>query len=550
MSEKQTQRIWLTAITLSIIIASVYLFMITRTTLWDRDEPRFARASIEMIQTRNYLVPSFNGQLWADKPILVYWLMSLSISLFGNNEFACRFWAAIGTVISCLITFAIGKKVMGARQGLWAMIILASSVMILVIGTAATADAITLPFILGAMAVFISGLTNGFRYYQVILIGVLTGFGMLAKGPIGALPFPVMIITVWLLGKDYKEFIKNSFLILVSLSIGIIIFLCWAIPADRATDGRFLAVFIGRHVISRAFEPMGHHGGDFLLYLPYYLPVIIGGFFPWIIFLPGAIYAVAVRKLCQRECRITLLTWVISIFIIMTFAATKLPHYIIFIWPPLALLAAGGIVEFQENLLSKRDEKWLHRGNWLFVPFGLTVGSALIIAPFFLKITNLFVPAIICGIILLFMTLLAAYRVHRNQVVSASKTLLFGIVLFHIPYIFGILPVIEDIKVTPSMAKTINEMVPIDVPVAVYEYKEPSLNYYLGRNLQELWDQEGVVAWVRQKNPAVLVIPDDEYEKIERVYGTLPGRLLYSREGIDYSEGKRVKLLALLFGQE
>jgi 4-amino-4-deoxy-L-arabinose transferase-like glycosyltransferase len=51
-----------------------------------------------MFTTGNYLVPSFNGQLWADKPILVYWLMSVSIKLFGANEFAAvfgrqkRFW--------------------------------------------------------------------------------------------------------------------------------------------------------------------------------------------------------------------------------------------------------------------------------------------------------------------------------------------------------------------------------------------------------------------------------------------------------------------------
>ncbi len=547
MEEKQTQRIWLIAVALSLIIAAIYLFMITRSTLWDRDEPRFARAAVEMLQSGNYLVPSFNGQLWADKPILTYWLMSLSIRIFGANEFACRFWQAIGTAISCLITFAIGKKIMGDRQGLWAMVILASSTMILIVGTMATADGATLPFILGAMAVFISGLTNGFRFYQVILMGVLTGFGMLAKGPIGVLPFPVMIITVWQLRKDYKEFFKNSFLIFTSLCIGVIIFLCWAIPANKETGGQFLATFVGRHVITRFFKPMEHHGGNFLLYLPYYLPVIIGGFFPWIIFLPGAV-AIS-KKICDKTCRVILLTWIISIVIMMTFAATKLPHYIIFVWPALALLAAGAIVESHENLLSEKDKKWLGRGNWFFVPVGLAASLALIIAPFFLKIPDLVIPACICGIILLLMTFFTVFYLVKYRILLVSKIILLGMVIFHIPYMSGILPVFENLKVTPSVARAVNEAVPDSVPVATYKFGEPSLNFYLGRNIRVLADQNDVVAWIKRKESLVLIVPENEYKKIEQTFGNLPVKILYCKEGLNYSKGKKIKLLALLYNQ-
>jgi 4-amino-4-deoxy-L-arabinose transferase-like glycosyltransferase len=550
MEKKQTQNTWPIVLLAFLIITATYLFMITRTTLLDRDEPRFARAAVEMFETGNYLVPTFNGQLWADKPVGVYWLMSVSIRLFGNTEFACRFWSALGTAISCLLTFLIGKRLFGVKEGLWAMVILSSSTMMLVVGTMATADGSTLPFILAAMAVFAYAMTSRLRYYHTILIGVLMGLGMLAKGPIGLLPLPVMLITLWFTRNNYSGFIKQSLVIFEALGIAFIIFLGWAIPANRATDGHFLSIFIGRHVITRMFHPMEHHGGNFLLYLPYYLPVIIGGFFPWTIFLPGAFSALIGNRLGEKPCKHLMLAWVISIVIIMTLAATKLPHYIIFIWPGLALLSAAAIAAFQNGLLSDNDVKWLRYGNWFFVPVGLVAGVGLIAAPFFLKISALIIPAIICGVVLLLMSFLASNYLYRNRVIAAVKTAFIGMVVFHIPYIFGVLPVIENIKVTPAIAIAINNSTTANTPVATYKFGEPSLNYYLGKTIQKLSDQKEVVAWMQQKEPAVLVIPNSEYETIKQHGGDLHAKVLLSKKGLHYSKGKTIEILALLFNQE
>jgi len=530
-------------------IMITYLFMITRTTLWDRDEPRFTRAAVEMLETGNYLVPTFNGQLWADKPILVYWLMSLSMKIFGTNEFACRFFSAIGTSISCLLTFLIGKRLFGAKEGLYAMVILSSSIMMLAVGTMATADGSTLPLILAAMTVFVYAVTSKLRYYHTILIGIFMGLAMLAKGPIGLLPLPVMLITLWFDRKDYPDFIKKSLTVSLALAIAIIIFLAWAIQANKATDGQFLNTFIGKHVITRAIKPMEHHGGNFLLYLPYYLPVIIGGFFPWIMFLLGAFSALIGNRLGLKPGKKILLVWIISIVIIMSLAATKLPHYIIFIWPALALIAAAAITAFQKGKLNEQDLNWLRRGNWFFVPLGTLAGLGFIGAPFFLKISALLIPAIICGIILLSMTYLVTYYLYHNQPVSAAKIAFTGMILFHIPYILGVLPVIEDIKVTPTIAKAINKATTSNISVATYKFREPSLNYYLGRNIKELSDQKQVVEWIQQKESAVLIIPIDEYENIKQNYVDLPTELLISKKGLNFSKGKKIELLALLCNQ-
>ena len=55
---------------------AIYLLGNNATSLWDRDEPRFAEAAREMVATGDYVVPHFHGAVRYDKPPLIYWLMA------------------------------------------------------------------------------------------------------------------------------------------------------------------------------------------------------------------------------------------------------------------------------------------------------------------------------------------------------------------------------------------------------------------------------------------------------------------------------------------
>ena len=273
---------------LAVVIAGVYLFLSSRTTLWDRDEPRFARATVEMLDSGNYLFPTFDGELRPDKPILIYWLMAVPVSLWGPTELACRFCGAVGTAAACLLIFFIAAKLFDAAVGLWAMCILASSLMMLYIGTAATADAVLLPFMVGQMAVFVGFFNSSRRITAVVILGLTMGGALLAKGPVGLLPLVTILCVTWIVNRHTLGRWRFRELGL-SVCLGIGLFLAWAVPANVATDGEFFRQGIGHHVLQRSFAPLEHHGGGFLWYVLYYLPVILVGFFPWTLFLPGKI---------------------------------------------------------------------------------------------------------------------------------------------------------------------------------------------------------------------------------------------------------------------
>ena len=547
MEKKQSNKNIMVVLAAAAVICVCYMVMITQTTLWDRDEPRFARASVEMIESGNYLFPTFNDEVWADKPVLVYWLMTVSIKMFGSNEFACRFWSALGTGVCSFLIFLIGKRLFGYKQGLIAMGVFATSTLVLVQGTMATSDGALLPFTLGAMAIFTYAITSKVKQYHIISIGVLMGLGALAKGPIGLMPMPVMFLTFWFTRKSFSEFIKNSFLVAEAVVIAGGVFLIWALQANAATDGEFLKTFIGRHVLGRAMKPMEHHGGNFWLYLPYYIPVIIGGFFPWIVFLPGGVSALIGKRIGIDKTRSLLLVWTVSIVAVMSLAATKLPHYIYFTWPALALIASAVITEYEEGKLSKKDINWIKAGFWFFAPIGTIVGLAMIGGAFYIPLEGLMIPCIACGVIMLAMTAAVSYCVFKLRLTKAAVIIIIGMVVFHLPHLGGVMKAAESVKMTPEIGKIINEKSEPSVKVASYKFGMPTLNYYAARKITPLANPEEVKQWLNGDEPAIVVALRSKYDEVVKQYGPLDVVELGTAKGLEYTKGiEEIELIAVM----
>src|SRR5947209_12546534 len=108
--------------------------------LIDRDEPRFAEASREMIERGDYVVPHFNNQLRLDKPPLAYWAQVASYRIFGENDFAARFPSAVAAALVAMSILAWGKQIGGDRVGWWAAIMFTLSLQTFIHAKAAVAD--------------------------------------------------------------------------------------------------------------------------------------------------------------------------------------------------------------------------------------------------------------------------------------------------------------------------------------------------------------------------------------------------------------------------
>jgi 4-amino-4-deoxy-L-arabinose transferase-like glycosyltransferase len=321
--------------------------------LIDRDEPRFAEASREMIQRADYVVPYFNNQLRLDKPPLAYWAQVASYRIFGESDFSARFPSAIAAALTALVILAWGYRNGAAAVGWWPAIIFTLSLQTFIHAKAAVADMwlvlfMTLAHWAGYELICGKQTSNiQRRWWWIFYLALALGF--LAKGPIAWIPLLTVVTTIvlardWQLGRNFK-FLRG---ILVTLAVVAL----WGIPALIQTHGEFFAIGIGRHVIGRSLATMEGHGassfGMYLLLLPFYFVTIFVSFFPWSIKLPWLIRQLWIQQkagISDPGCRGNkidnyLLTGIAIIFVIFTLVSTKLPHYTLPAFPLLALLLA------------------------------------------------------------------------------------------------------------------------------------------------------------------------------------------------------------------
>jgi 4-amino-4-deoxy-L-arabinose transferase-like glycosyltransferase/membrane-associated phospholipid phosphatase len=539
---------------LAISVLLTLFFLTTRSTLWDRDEPQYTEATISMVTSGNYLYPTFDGKVFSDKPVLMYWLMSMPIRLFGVSEFACRFFSPIAIVITGLITALIGWRLFNPFAGVLGMAMLFTTPMIIINGTLATADSILLVFISSAIMVIALSNADGLHGLRFWIFAGCLILGILTKGPIIVIPVFVAIIT--LVFSQHFSRLSRRQLIFIGLAglLAVLAYLIWFVPANIATGGEFLRTGIGRRIIQQTFFPLQSHGGNRLLYLPYYLPVILCGFFPWILYLPAVVSVWAKKETSTQKSRLLLLNWILSTLCIFTFVATKLPHYILPCWPALALASAYVLYSHCVGTLSAKNILWLKRGIWLFVPIGFLFGIMLLIVPWFLYMPGARIACTAVGIQLLVLTAYG-FRIHRaGRFLEAAVVLFAGIMLIQFTFALTLLPSIETLKVSPRIAKAINKKViinniPSNVPdflAATRSYREPSLLFYLQKpTMTVIRDGVGVSEWARNKRPGILIIPRIMFNQIKKEYGALPLYKIAIIKGFNYSKGKWVELFVL-----
>ena len=116
---------WTAQVLLALIAGTVFFTNLGVPALWDIDEPRNAVCAREMLDNNDWVVPTFNGELRAHKPILLYWLMMGSYSAFGVTEFAARFCSAALSIGTVLLVYHVARRLFNARTAFLSALALA-----------------------------------------------------------------------------------------------------------------------------------------------------------------------------------------------------------------------------------------------------------------------------------------------------------------------------------------------------------------------------------------------------------------------------------------
>ncbi len=185
-----------------IVLVGLILFFVNLggASLFDMDEALYGACAREMTERGDWVVPWFNGQMFPDKPPLMFWLMIFCTKLFGVGEFALRVHSAVFAIATALATYHLGRLLFGSWVGFWAGLIVSTSIIFTVSARAATVDseltfAITLAILIFVWAGRISqpgretalGLFQPGGWLSFALMYAAVGVAVLAKGPVGAI---------------------------------------------------------------------------------------------------------------------------------------------------------------------------------------------------------------------------------------------------------------------------------------------------------------------------------------------------------------------------
>lgn len=371
----------------TVVLLSLVLFLSGNwiLPLMDRDEPRFAEASREMLQRGDYLIPWFNGQYRFDKPPLIYWCQIAAYKVLGQNPFAARLPSVLFATATAILLLLWGRRLGNERAGFYAAIMFGTCLQVLIHARLAVAD---LPMVFFVSTAAWSGwemtrpraAPHGGWWWM--FYGSLA-LGFLAKGPVAWLPLAGLMLGSWL---RPDEFHLTRLTVGIGFLLTLVLVGLWGVPALIVTHGRFFTVGIGHHVVFRSLGIMEGHGGPgwlgFVLTLPLYLVTFFFSFFPWALKVPSALRAWWPSR------RLDVLGWYLLaqaalILLVFTLVRTKLPHYTLPAFPCLSLWLALHIIRGPDPV------KWVAWGvtGTCGVALVVTLGLFTMARPYFVAAT-------------------------------------------------------------------------------------------------------------------------------------------------------------------
>ena len=463
----------------------------------DRDEARFAQATKQMVESGDLVDIRFQDDVRYKKPVGIYWMQAVAVetaSALGLPRAQVRIWiyrvpSLIGAFGAMLLTYWTALAFVTRRGAILAALIMGSSVLLGVEARLAKTDAMLLLTVVAAMGalarVYLSWQRGDDSPHQpwtwpAIFWTALAG-GILIKGPLILMFVGLTIVTLAILDRSAAWLWRLR--PVWGLIWLLVLVLPWFVAIFWRAGDAFFTDSIGGDMLSKlsAQESHGMPPGLYLLLF-------------WLTFWPGAPLAAMAAPAVWRARREPgaqfLLAWLIPSWIVFEAVLTKLPHYVLPLYPAIAILTVGAL---ERRVLSR---SWLMRGSawWFAIPalasLAAVIGAVTVTRqPVFLA-WPFVAAALIFG-------LFAWWLYDDNR---AERSLLNAVVaaLFLAFAIYGVVvPALTPLFPSAEVARALRNVVCVGPKAAAAGFHEPSLVFMTGTSTL-LTDGSGAADFLAQ----------------------------------------------------
>jgi len=312
--------------------------------LIDPDESRYAEISREMLESRDFVLPTRFGKPYLDKPPLLYWLTAASFYQFGISESSARLVPALAAMLTIVATYALGARLIGYAAAWLGGLSMLSCFGFLISGRFVFIDTLLMLFTtISLLTGYLAGRGTRLNLWWWSVSAAACGLGVLAKGPVaGVLCLPPLLACGWL---TESRAIRLKHWALFGTIAGAVALPWFLLVNARQPD--FLADFFWRHHVNRFVMGLSHTEPWW-----YYVPVLLIGMLPCSLLFPATAAFLCDRGKSTRPWRswdvgfmVLTVLWIVVFF---SGSSCKLPPYLLPAVPFVCLIMGRGL----ESILS------------------------------------------------------------------------------------------------------------------------------------------------------------------------------------------------------
>jgi 4-amino-4-deoxy-L-arabinose transferase-like glycosyltransferase len=528
---------------LGLIALCLALYLPGQTTLppIDRDEARFAQATKQMLETGDWLRIRYQDEARNKKPVGIYWAQLASATPFGGADapmWAYRLPSLLAMTAAVLLLYGVGCRLFEPRTAFLGASLLAVSLLAVVEAHLAKTDAALLAATIcaqGALGMIYrrsrAGLPPG--WIAPLAFWLALAIGVLLKGPVTPM-IALLTVLALVIAERAVGWLKGT-RALIGLPLAVLVVAPWFIAIMQATDGAFLSDAVGKDLLPKLISGQESHGAP----PGYHLALLMVGFFPASLQVVPALRAAWRHRLLpgERFC----LAWLGPAWLVFELVPTKLPHYVLPLYPALALLTARFVVAtLAEPLAPPRWARALF-GLWGLVALAIAAAAIALMPVIDGTLDVVALVPVLAGAAGALAALVIAWRgqaLRALVVAIAASGVLFMVV-------FGtVLPRIQGLWLSRAAAEMITAHRPSSrAPVVAAGYAEPSLVFLVGTDTR-LTGGAGAAQFLAQHADAVAVVAGDQDDLFhaQAAASGLSVTALDTRRGYNYSRGRWITL--------
>ena len=510
----------------------------------DRDESRFAQASKQMLETGDFIDIRLQEQVRHKKPVGIYWLQAASVTAAERLGIAnartrisvYRIPSLIGALGAVLLTYWAALGFVGRRYAFFAGLMMAGSFLLGVEARLAKTDAM---LCLAAVATF-GALGRAYlgaalstaraSWATAAIFWTALAGSILLKGPVVPLLVALTILALMVADRSVRWLLDLR--PLPGIAWLLVLVLPWFIAVTLRTQGEFFEQSLGGDLFGKLLQGQEGHGAP----PGYYFALFWFTFWPAAVLAPLAVPFVW-RARAEPSVRF-LLAWLLPGWLMFELVVTKLPHYVLPLYPAAAILIA---LALERNVAVDRPTR-LAGGLWPLVAIGIlfvgialaiVVGGRLVLSFWPLAFASIMLAALALGLLIAG----GAERALTLALLAAVATQATA---------FTVLPRVDAAFVAPALAAAARNMPCRNQLAASAGFHEPSLVFLVGTPTV-LTNGVGAADFLRLGGCRVAFVERGEairFDARARETGLLYARIGEVR-GFNYSNGRRIAILVL-----